>query len=251
MPFVHSLVMFPKNGSKGWCAPVELGEAAPHYVSFVIPVNDNNAYFDEYICETVRLGEKQQIESHELVKHGKDSFLLQLGQRELWFTAQPGSKADRRLPYVGGLSHEDFQRLFTEIEPEEPDEVDRIFDKNNVLVIGCEPFKHYAGMKGANSAPKGNLAAKVKPGVSPCAHPIRRKCDLAVVRRLCNILIENGRGKTLAVHLLAELSTGYISEDTYRQLSRWCNPARAEPAAQPIAQAMSKELFGSVISRTP
>lgn len=34
MAFVHSLVKAEINKKLGWCAPVELGEAAPHYVSF-------------------------------------------------------------------------------------------------------------------------------------------------------------------------------------------------------------------------
>jgi hypothetical protein len=80
-------------------------------------------------------------------------------------------------------------------------------------------------------------------------HPIRPRCDVALVRRLCGILIENRRGKTLADEILRDLDTGVISDGTYRRLSRWCNPARAEPDAQPIAKKISQELFGHVISR--
>jgi hypothetical protein len=83
------------------------------------------------------------------------------------------------------------------------------------------------------------------------AHPIRTRCDLALVRRLCQILIENRRGKTLADEILRDLNTGSLSESTYRRLSRWCNPARAEPDAQPIAERISRELFGHVLNRIP
>ena len=34
MAFVHGFARTQVNGRKGWCAPVELGEAAPHYFSF-------------------------------------------------------------------------------------------------------------------------------------------------------------------------------------------------------------------------
>jgi len=81
------------------------------------------------------------------------------------------------------------------------------------------------------------------------AHPIGTKCDPALVRRLCHILIENRRGKTLADEILRDLDTGSISDSTYRRLSRWCHPARAEPNAQPIAEKLSQELFGHVINR--
>jgi hypothetical protein len=82
-------------------------------------------------------------------------------------------------------------------------------------------------------------------------HPIRRKADLGVIKRLCHILIEKRRGKTLADEILRDLDTGYISDETYRRLSRWCNPARSEPDAQPIAEKISKQLFGDVIRRKP
>jgi len=81
-------------------------------------------------------------------------------------------------------------------------------------------------------------------------HPIRAKCDIALVRRLCHILIEYRRGKTLADEILHDLDTGAISDSTYRRLSRWCNPARHEPDAQPVAEKISQELFGHVITRT-
>ena len=80
-------------------------------------------------------------------------------------------------------------------------------------------------------------------------HPIRKRYDSDLVKRLCQILIEQRRGKTLAVEVLRDLDTGYLDDSTYSRLSRWCNPARPEPDAQPIAEKISRELFGLVISR--
>ncbi len=148
MAFVHGLVKTEVKGKMGWCAPVEMGEAAPHYISFVIPVDDQGGFFQEYTCETVTAKEgDRRIASHELVRHGNDSFVLRLGNLELWFTVRPGPKEERRLPYVGKLQHADFAFLFTEIEPEEPDRLDGLYDKENSFVIGCEPFTHYSGIK--------------------------------------------------------------------------------------------------------
>ena len=81
-------------------------------------------------------------------------------------------------------------------------------------------------------------------------HPIRARCDVVLVKRLCHMLIENRRGKTLADEILRDLDMGAISDSTYRRLSRWCHPARPEPNAQPVAERISQELFGHVISRT-
>lgn len=148
MAFVHGLVRTRSNGRKGWCAPVELGEAAPHYVAFVIPVDEQGAFFEEYDCETITAeGESKRRATHELLKKGKDSFLLRLGNREAWFTVRPVSAKDRRAPYVGELGHDDFRYQFTEIEPEDPGLLDRLYADDGIFVIGCDPFAHYAGIK--------------------------------------------------------------------------------------------------------
>ncbi len=82
------------------------------------------------------------------------------------------------------------------------------------------------------------------------AHPIRARAKLGVVKKLCEILIENRRAKMLAEEILRDLGTGAISDRTYKRLGRWCNPARPEPNVQPIAVKISTELFGHVINRT-
>ncbi len=148
MAFVHSLVRAETSDKPGWCAPAELGEGAPHYVSFVVPIDGNREFLPSYTCETVvAVAEQKRHELHELLYQGQDSFLLRLGSREIWFAVRPVSKAERRLPYVGRLRHEDFECLLTEIEPDEPRMLDRLYDEENTFIIGCEPFSHYLGIE--------------------------------------------------------------------------------------------------------
>lgn len=148
MPFVHSLVRAAIEGKLGWCAPAEFGEAAPHYISFVIPVDRRGQPFPGYSCETVStVGDEKRVALHQLVREGEDSFVLRLGTRDLWFTIKPGSGEERRLAYVGELGHQDFSFHLTEIEPAEPDLLDSLFEEEDTYVIGCEPFTHYAGIE--------------------------------------------------------------------------------------------------------
>jgi len=148
MAFVHSLVKTEVRGKTGWCAPAELGEAAPHYISFVIPVDAQGDFLPRYTCETITSeGKGKKKVSHELVREGKDSLVLRLGKLEFWFTASPVRKEERRLPYVGKLRHEDFGHLFTEIEPEKPESLDRLYEEEDTFVIGCDAFTHYSGIK--------------------------------------------------------------------------------------------------------
>jgi hypothetical protein len=147
MPFVHGLVRTRASGREGWCAPVELGEATPHYVSFAIPVDEVLGFFDRYTCETVVTDKGDKTtESHDLMRQGDDSFMVRLGESEVWFTVRPVSKGDRRLPYVGKLGHEDFRHSFTEIEPVDPRVLDKLYNNEHLIIIGCEPFAHYSGI---------------------------------------------------------------------------------------------------------
>src|SRR5438128_1452928 len=146
MAFVHGLVKAEPKGRNGWVAPIEMGEAAPHYVSFLIPVV-GAAFLDIYTCEVVSSanGDKTTA-AHDLVREGDDSFVLHLPQGDIWFNVRAMPKDELRLPYVGRLTHQDFSCKLTEIEPENPEILDQLFEKHRVFVIGCDPFEHYAGV---------------------------------------------------------------------------------------------------------
>jgi hypothetical protein len=78
---------------------------------------------------------------------------------------------------------------------------------------------------------------------------IRSMCDKNNVVKLCNLLIEKRRGKTLGDEIKAQLNQKFLNQSTYERLSRWVNPARNESFAQPIAAEISMELFGEEIKR--
>ena len=149
MAFLHSLVKAEMKRKSGWCAPVELGDAAPHYVNFVLPLDEDGVFFREYTCETIAVKEdgSKEIDSHKLIRQGEDSFILRLGAHDVWFTVRAVPNKERRLSYVGNLGHDDFASLFVEVEPEKPKELDRLYDERKTFIIGCEPFTHYAGIE--------------------------------------------------------------------------------------------------------
>ena len=108
----------------------------------------NDRADDRYLCEVVRITESGRIvNAHEMVKEGKDSFLLRLGELGLWFTARASSRNGGRLPYVGRLVHPDFSSLLTEIEPEDPSRLDQLCETEDIIVVGCDPFTRYSGIE--------------------------------------------------------------------------------------------------------
>jgi hypothetical protein len=146
--FVHSLVRTTTNQRLGWCAPWEMGEAAPQSIGFVIPVDEKGGLRNSYACETVKgLGSDERATvSRSLVKVGGDSFRLKLDEGDIWFTARSSPKKNRLLPYLGKLKHPDFDSLLIEIEPERQAALDRLCEETGEFVIGCDPFLHYEGI---------------------------------------------------------------------------------------------------------
>jgi hypothetical protein len=154
MHFVHSLAKTKKNGKTGWCAPIELGESAPNYISFVIPVDERSGLFNEYACEVIKIRQRdKKVLTYRLVKKGEDSFVLDLDSQEMWFHIRPQSKQDQRLPYVGKLDHADFGLTFREIEPEDAKGLDQLGEAEGTFIIGCDPFTHYLGIKKLQNRP--------------------------------------------------------------------------------------------------
>jgi hypothetical protein len=71
----------------------------------------------------------------------------------------------------------------------------------------------------------------------------------ARVRELCQIPIEERRGKTIAEQILEELPTEELTDYTRDWLSKWVHPLRREPKVQDVFQEISMELFGRLIRR--
>jgi len=79
---------------------------------------------------------------------------------------------------------------------------------------------------------------------------IREDCNRERVKELSEKLIAKGtRGFELGVEVRRHYRRKYLRHSTYERLSRWVNPRRSEPFAQPIAAEISRELFGIEIQR--
>jgi hypothetical protein len=151
MRFVHSLAKTQDAKRIGWCSPIELGEAAPHYISFALPINGRAD--QRYLCEAVQLrDESRVVTAHEMTREDDDSFVLNVGDVKLWFTIRPSKDAGPLL-YIGRLEHPDFSYFLTEIEPEEPSELDRLCEEKYLIVVGCDPFTPYAGIESLAQRP--------------------------------------------------------------------------------------------------
>ena len=82
-------------------------------------------------------------------------------------------------------------------------------------------------------------------------YSFRNGADLEHASKLCNNLINGRRGTTLGNEILAQMEMRRLKPKTYARLSRWVNPEREEPFAQPIAAEISRELYGTEIERMP
>jgi hypothetical protein len=81
------------------------------------------------------------------------------------------------------------------------------------------------------------------------SHPFTQRFNDRRVRDLCEQLISQRRGKMLGDEILAQLSTGALTGKTFARLCRWVHPRRQEPTAQPVAEQLSRLLYGRTFPR--
>lgn len=131
----------------GWYAPIELSDAQGA-VGYAIPVNKDGSTFAEYVVEvgTHHQAKRPTWNRYRLVKVANRDFILKLGSNEVRFSERPAYSGPRVLPYRGKFKHPDFSYGLTEVQPQYPDQIDALFEKKRLFIIGCDPFLHYEGV---------------------------------------------------------------------------------------------------------
>ena len=146
--YLHSLCRANIGDGSGWYAPIELPDSQ-QAVGYAIPVNECGRTFDSYIVEvgTYRKTTSPIWKVYHLTKVAKREFLLKLSAEEIRFTERRVYSHYRKLPYRGSLKHPDFAYFLIELQPEEPDQIDDLFENKRMFIIGCNPFANYDGIE--------------------------------------------------------------------------------------------------------
>ncbi|MCH8295726.1 2,3-bisphosphoglycerate-independent phosphoglycerate mutase [Candidatus Poribacteria bacterium] len=153
----------------GWYAPIELGNAQGA-VGYAIPVDKEGSTFAAYVVEvgTHRQTKRTTWKRYRLVKVAKRDFILKLGPDEVRFSERPVYPSYRVLPYRGKLKHPDFSYGLIELQPHDSAQIDALFEKRRLFIIGCNPFFHYEDVESINqdvASARGNLQLKKRPVV--------------------------------------------------------------------------------------
>lgn len=144
--YLHSLCRKNMGNRTGWYAPAELGDSqqAPGYV---IPTDETGSAFGHYLVE-IRVsvpGRMPEWSDCRLIRIGRREFLLGLGDG-IRFRERRVFPTHRTLAYMGKFGHPDFAHPLLEVEPESPDQTERLFNEKGMIIIGCDPFRHYDGI---------------------------------------------------------------------------------------------------------
>jgi hypothetical protein len=113
--------------------------------TYVVPVDENGIFFPTYQVDYVRrlnidIAPKMHSALGKKVD-GENAFTVQIGLSKFTFTDVFEGKKLRKFKYVGKFQHPDFEFELAEVYNLES--LDKLFEEESMLVVGCEPFFHY------------------------------------------------------------------------------------------------------------
>jgi hypothetical protein len=176
--FLHTLVLTGSGKRRYWLAPAEMGSGELQISSFALPVDEDRKPFPSYQVEILRYGSDGRREVRETATLERDrrlgDFSLQLDGHMIQFGPLSNSPVLSCFPYKGKLVHPDFGYLLAALEPHDPEQLDKLFLDDRLLILGCDPFAHYGGLNGPS--PDGGFDNQCETG-SPLTDPVLRPVE--------------------------------------------------------------------------
>jgi hypothetical protein len=153
--YVHFLLRTTQNQKTFWVAPVEVGESASHGGCFAVPVADGHQLFDHYHIDvaTIRKAEPIDIEQHVLEVQTNGNLRLVIKDHFISFRVCDSPGRSQAIPYGGKLSYPDFSLRLVAIETGNEDDIDLLYEKYGMALVGCHPFSHYSGIPKTPTVP--------------------------------------------------------------------------------------------------
>ncbi len=150
--YLHSLCRINRGDGIGWYAPIEISDSQGT-VGYALPVDKDGSTFASYFVEVGmnRQTKRPVWKRYHLVKVAKRDFILKLGSDEVRFSERRVHPDYRILPYRGKLKHLDFSYGLIELQPHDLVQIDALFEKRRLFIIGCDPFLHYEGVEMVSS----------------------------------------------------------------------------------------------------
>jgi hypothetical protein len=147
--YVHFLLRTTQNRKPIWVAPVEISWNGGLGGSFAVPVDDRRQLFDHYRIDiaTISKGEPIDISRHTLEREPDHKLKLVVENQVIFFRIRSIPGRRQAIPYGGKLSHPDFSLRLIEIETEGEDDIDLLYEKHRMALVGCLPFSHYSGIQ--------------------------------------------------------------------------------------------------------
>lgn len=146
--YLHSLCRTNRGDGMGWYAPIEVSDSQGT-VGYALPVDKDGSTFASYFVEVGmhRQTKRPAWKRYHLVKVAERDFSLKLGPDDVRFSERRVHPDYRILPYRGKLKHPDFSYGLIELQPHDPVQIDALFEKRRLFIIGCDPFLHYEGVE--------------------------------------------------------------------------------------------------------
>jgi len=141
----HYMTLSGLKTNKGWVSPAELPANLQQIGTLVAPVDVDGNLFDEYIVTFIK--ENNVGNSSE----DKSLFTLQpsgylkgnIGSAFLKFGPLVRHGKPVIYQYVGNFMHPDFFWMLVELEPVSEEQMDDLYDREKIIIAGCDPLSAY------------------------------------------------------------------------------------------------------------
>lgn len=148
MHTVHYLTLVALNSQKGWAAPVELPPEQPQDGVLVVPVSPQLDFFPQYRLDwSIYRGSGNYDKSSGIMNLQTSGRLkILVAGQSICFGKRLLDDQPRYFRYIGRLTHGDFAFVLCEIEAEDEKALDDLYDRNGVVMEGCDPASEYGGL---------------------------------------------------------------------------------------------------------
>lgn len=146
---VHYLTTVVIRATRGWVAPVELLSREPQNGVLAVPVFDGGAaLFPQYRLEyaTYRGGGQYDRSFSTMDIEQNGSLKVVIEGRSFRFVRHFVDGKPVLFDYIGQLQHADFSLPLCQIDAEDVQALDDLYNRKQIFVAGCEPESEYGGI---------------------------------------------------------------------------------------------------------
>ena len=143
------LTLVTKQGKKGWVVPIELARGESQDGTIAVPISLPDQLFPSYEVEYIKYYGRGKFDTFTTTmdRIAQNRLKTLVNGWSIPFGLRYVDGKPVVYDYVGALGHHDFTlHPLAEIEAENPADLDDLYSRDRIVIVGCDPVKNYVGV---------------------------------------------------------------------------------------------------------